>query len=411
MKLVLAPDSFKESMSAPEAVAAMARGIRLVFPDAECIPAPMADGGEGTVDALVSVMGGLHVTTQVRDGVGRTVTADYGYIADERLAVIEIAAAAGIDRVAVGDRDPRITSTYGVGQLIRHALDTGARRFIIGLGGSVTNDGGAGMLQALGASLLDDEGRELPAGGAALARLARIDLGGFDPRLRSAQFDIATDVTNPLLGPSGASHVFGPQKGASPSAVFELDAALGTYAAVVAATSGLDIAGMTGAGAAGGLGAAFLAFFGARMMWGVDVVMDAARLAEKIAGADYVFTGEGSIDSQTLAGKTPIGVAECAARHGVPVIAFAGRIADDADILCSYGFAALVPIVQGLSDLERALADGPRNLREGRCNHLSAAGAPVQQPGALSCSSSGNSSSSDAPDGRAAGGTQPARAG
>lgn len=364
MKFVLAPDSFKESMSAPEAVAAMERGIRSVFPDAECVSAPMADGGEGTVDALVSVMGGVHVSAPVRDGLGRPVLADYGYVAEQHLAIVEIAAAAGIDLVAVADRDPRITSTYGVGQLIRHALDSGARRFVVGLGGSVTNDGGAGMLQALGARLLDGDGNELPGGGAALARLARIELDNVDRRLRSARFEIASDVTNPLLGLSGASHVFGPQKGADEVTVLALDAALGNYAAVVAATSGINVAGMAGAGAAGGLGAAFLAFFDAEMQRGVDVVMNAAGLSDTIVGADYVFTGEGSIDSQTLSGKTPFGVAEAAGRHGVPVIAFAGRIADDADVLYHHGFAALVPIVQGVSDLDRALADGPRNLEK-----------------------------------------------
>ena len=362
MKFVLAPDSFKESMTAPEAVAAMERGIRTVFPDAECVGVPMADGGEGTTEALVAALGGTHVTVSVQDGLGRRVAARYGHVADEHLAIIEMAAAAGLDLIAAAERDPRITSTYGVGEMIIDALEHGAVRFVVGLGGSATNDGGAGMLQAVGARLLDAAGVDLPPGGAALARLARVDLAGLDPRLGSAVFQIASDVTNPLLGPDGASAVFGPQKGADAQTVRELDEALGTYARVLTATIGRDVSPLAGAGAAGGLGAAFLAFFDAQMHRGVDVVMAAAHLEDKLPGADYVFTGEGSVDSQTLSGKTPFGVAQAAVRHGVPVVAFTGRIGQDADVLYDHGFAALVPIVQGVSDLPTALTNGPANL-------------------------------------------------
>ena len=362
MRFVLAPDSFKESMTAPEAVAAMERGIRAIFPDAECDGVPMADGGEGTTDALVAAMGGTLRTVDVLDGLGRPVRARYGFVADEHLAIIEMAAAAGLDRIAAADRDPRITSTYGVGELITDALDHGARRFVVGLGGSATNDGGAGLLQALGARLLDPAGDELARGGAALAELDRIDLRGLDPRLAAATFQIASDVTNPLLGPDGASHVFGPQKGADPQVVCELDHALTVYARVITATTGSDVGPMPGAGAAGGLGAAFLAFFDAELDRGIEVVMRAAHLEEKIIGADYVFTGEGSVDSQTVRGKTPFGVAQAAARHGVPVIAFAGRIGDGAEVLYAHGFAALVPIAQAVSDLPTALTDGRDNL-------------------------------------------------
>jgi glycerate kinase len=322
----------------------------------------MADGGEGTVDALVAAMGGEHVAVDVQDGLGRPVQARYGLVTAESLAIVEISAAAGIDLVAEADRDPRLTSSFGVGQLIADALDRGAHRFIVGLGGSVTNDGGGGMLQALGVRLLDARGEELPGGGAALARLDRIDLAAFDPRLAATDFRIASDVTNPLLGPDGASVIFGPQKGASDAVVRELDDALGTWARIVASTTGRDVATVPGSGAAGGLGAAFLAFFPAAMSRGVDVVMSAAHLADKIAGADYVLTGEGSIDSQTAGGKTPLGVVEAAALHEVPVIAFAGRVGVGAEIAYSLGFAALVPIIQGVSDLPRALADGPLNL-------------------------------------------------
>ena len=362
MKFVLAPDSFKESMTATDAVTAMQRGVLSVFPDADCVGAPMADGGEGTTEALADALGGVIVIAPVHDALGRPVSARYGYVGTERLAIVEIAAAAGIDLVAVADRDPRITSSYGVGELIGHALDRGASRFIVGLGGSVTNDGGAGMLQALGAQLLDAQGQDLPGGGAALARLDRIDLSTLDPRLAGTTFEIASDVTNPLLGATGASAVFGPQKGADPAMVGELDAALGVYSTVIAALTGQDVAARPGAGAAGGLGAAFLAFFRADMRRGVDVVMDAVHLADLIAGADFVLTGEGSIDLQTLNGKTPLGVAEAAAVHGVPVIAFAGRIGSGAEVLYDHGFTALVPIVQSVSDLPGALADGAANL-------------------------------------------------
>ena len=363
MRFVLAPDSFKESMTAPQAVAAMERGIRAVFPDADCVGVPMADGGEGTTDALVAAMGGTHLAVDVQDGLGRPVTARYGYIADEHLAIIEIAAAAGLDLISVPDRNPRVTSTYGVGELITDALDRGAHTFVVGLGGSATNDAGAGMLQALGARLLDAAGEDLPRGGASLARLDRIELGGLDPRLTAATFQIASDVTNPLLGAEGASHVFGPQKGADDRMVLELDDALARFGQVVAAATGRDVAAMPGAGAAGGLGAAFLAFFDVHMHRGVDIVMNAAHLDEKIAGADFVFTGEGSMDSQTLRGKTAFGVAQAARRQGVPVIAFAGRIGDGADVLYAHGFAALVPIVQAVSDLPSALSAGPENLQ------------------------------------------------
>ena len=322
----------------------------------------MADGGEGTVDALVEATGGEHVVAQVHDGLGRPVRARYGMVLEEELAIIEIASAAGFDLIAEADRDPGATSTFGVGELIIDALNRGARHFVVGLGSSATNDGGAGMLQALGARLLDRRGKDLPMGGAALSRLDRIDLSMFEPRLATAQFQIASDVTNPLLGANGASAVFGPQKGADDATVAELDLALSTWAHVITSTTGRDVAMVPGSGAAGGLGAAFLAFFNAQMHRGVDVVMSATHFADKIAGADYVFTGEGSVDAQTASGKTLLGVAEVSARHGVPVIAFAGRIGDGADVLYPLGFTALVPIVQGASDLAKALAEGPMNL-------------------------------------------------
>ena len=362
MKFTLAPDSFKESMSAQCAVMAMERGIRRVFPGAECIGVPMADGGEGTVEALVAAMGGTEVTVPVQDGLGRLVGARYGYVDCEKLAIIEMAAAAGLGLVDKSLRDPRVTGTFGVGQMIGDALDRGARHFIIGLGGSVSNDGGAGMLQALGVRFIDAAGDELPSGGAALARLDRIDISSLDRRLGEVEFRIVSDVSNPLLGPEGASAVFGPQKGADERTVRELEDALATYARVVTAATGRDIANVAGAGAAGGVGAALLAFFDVDMRRGMDIVMEAARLEEKIEGADFVFTGEGSLDEQTICGKTPFGVAQAAGRQGVPVIAFAGRVGPGSEVLYEHGFRALVPIIQSVSDLPSALADGPRNL-------------------------------------------------
>ena len=349
-------------MSAVTAAAAMERGIRSVFPDARCTTVPMADGGEGTVDALVTAAGGEHVIVEVLDALGRPVRASYGWVDSERLAIIEVAAAVGLDLIAKDDRDPRITSTFGVGQLILDALDRGAQRFIVGLGGSATNDAGAGMVRALGARFLDDAEDDLPEGGSALARLDRIDLERFDRRLTSTTFLVASDVTNELLGPRGASAVFGPQKGADDTMVKELDLALGVWARVVATMTGHDVSTIPGSGAAGGLGAAFLAFFPAEIRRGIEIVMSATHFPDKVQGADYVFTGEGSVDAQTANGKTLLGVAAVAHRCGVPVIAFAGRIGEGAEDLYSLGVGALVPIVQGVSDFPRALADGPVNL-------------------------------------------------
>lgn len=362
MRFVLAPDSFKESLTAREAVDAMARGVHSVFPDAECVRAPMADGGEGTTEALVAALGGQLVQAEAHDALGRPISATYGYAPDEQLAVIEVAAAAGIDKVAAHERNPLTASSYGVGEIIRDALDRGARRLVVGLGGTATNDGGAGMLQALGVRLLDAEGVELPGGTAPLERLASIDPSGIDPRLVGVSVEIASDVTNPLLGELGASAVFGPQKGATPEVVARLERALGVFARAVADLTGRDVAGESGTGAAGGLGAAFLAFFDAHMRSGVEVVMRAARLEERLTGADVVLTGEGAVDAQTIYGKTLLGVARSAAGLGVPVIAFAGRIGPGAEALYDHGVVAIVPIVRSVSDLSTALVDAGPNL-------------------------------------------------
>jgi glycerate 2-kinase len=362
MKIVLAPDSFKESMTAAEAVAAMRAGVQAVLPGAECVAVPMADGGEGTVDAVVDALYGQHVEAQVQDALGRTVTARYGYIPLRQLAVIEMAAASGLELIPRGQRDVLRASTFGVGQLIRSALDHGAEEFLIGLGGSATNDGGAGMLTALGAVFVDADGHPLAPGGAALARLDRIDVSGIDPRLRDARIHIASDVTAPLLGPTGASAVFGPQKGAAAADVRLLESALTRLATVTSATLGVAHPDRPGAGAAGGLGFALMEFLGAVSKPGVEEVAETVGLERAVKDADWVFTGEGSVDAQTVMGKTPFGVAQVAARAGARVIIFAGRVAPDASVLLEHGVDRLVAITAEGTPIEQALREGAESL-------------------------------------------------
>lgn len=359
MKVVLAPDSFKESMSAAQAVAAMARGVRTVLPDAECVEVPMADGGEGTADALVAALGGQWRTVASTDALGRPIEAAYGLSGG--LAVVEVAAAVGIGLVAPAERDVARSSSLGVADLIRDALGAGATRLVVGLGGSATTDGGAGLLAGLGVRWLDADGNALSPTPAGLAALDHADVSGLDPRLAAVAIELASDVTNPLLGTEGAAAVFGPQKGATPGQVPVLDATLARIADALVAAGLPDVRDLPGSGAAGGLGAAFLAL-GARMRRGVEVVAEAAHLEEAVAGADLVLTGEGSLDRQTLSGKTPAGVADVAARHGVPVIAFAGRLGEGSEELLGRGFAAVVSITTGPCDLATALAQGPANL-------------------------------------------------
>ena len=330
MKIVIAPDSFKGSLTARQAADAIERGVRRVIPDADIIPIPMADGGEGTVRALVDATGGRLISTHVTGPLGEPVAATYGILGDGTTAVIEMAEAAGLHLVGTTP-DPLRATTRGVGELILDALGHGAERIIVGLGGSATNDGGAGMAQALGVRLLDADGRNLPGGGAALANLVRIDCTGLDSRIARTPIVLASDVTNPLTGPDGASAVFGPQKGATPAMVEQLDRALNRYAAVVRRDTGRSVDAIPGAGAAGGLGAGFLAFTDATMRSGVDLVTETVGLKERAVGADYCFTGEGRIDGQTQYGKTPMGVAR-AVREVAPscrVIALAGSIGED----------------------------------------------------------------------------------
>ena len=317
LRIVVAPDSYKGSVSALGVAQAMERGILHICPDADVRKIPMADGGEGTVDALLAATGGKYRQSEVSDPLGKRISAQWGILGDGCTAVIEIAAASGLTLLAAERRDPRITSTYGIGELMRAALDAGLRKIILGIGGSATNDGGAGMARALGARFLDAAGHELPDGGAALAGLDRIDLSTLDPRLRETEIVVACDVDNPLCGSRGASAVFGPQKGATAAMVAELDVALAHFAAIAQRATGRDVAEQAGAGAAGGLGAGLLLFTPAQLKPGVDVVLYAVGFSEIVKDADFVITGEGCTDFQTAFGKAPVGVARCALRKTV----------------------------------------------------------------------------------------------
>jgi glycerate kinase len=363
MKIVIAPDSFKESLSAVAVAAAIEAGFREIFPDADYLCVPVADGGEGTVEAMTAATGGTTLVETVTGPLGRPVAAVWGMTGDGEIAVVEMAAAAGLTLVAAAERDPRLTTTRGVGELVRAALDRGCRRFVLGIGGSATNDGGAGLAQALGARLLDGDGRDLPAGGAALARLARIDVSGLDPRLAACVFDVACDVDNPLVGPLGASAIFGPQKGATPAMVAELDAALAHYAAIVARDLGVAVAALPGAGAAGGLGAGLVAFLGGRLRPGAEIVTTALGLDAAVADADLVITGEGRIDGQTAHGKTPVGVARVAAGHGRPVIGIAGSLGPGAATVHAHAIDAVFAVLPRPCRLDEALAEATDNLR------------------------------------------------
>jgi glycerate 2-kinase len=360
MKIVIAPDSFKESMSAMEAACAIEKGFQKVMPDAEYVKVPMADGGEGTVRSMVDATGGEIRKETVTGPLGTEVEAFYGITGDRKMAVIEMAAASGIHLVPKEKRNPLVTTTKGTGELIRAALDQGVKRIVIGIGGSATNDGGAGMAQALGAKLLDKDGNPLGFGGGELSKLDSIDLSQLDPRLKEVHIEVACDVDHPLTGKRGASAVFGPQKGATPEMVTILDANLARFAQVVKETLGIDVDPIPGAGAAGGLGAGLIALLGASLKRGVDVVADAVQLDKHMAQASLVITGEGKIDGQTIHGKTPVGVAKRAKKYGVPVIGIAGMLGEDCDAVYRHGIDALFSIVPGTVSLETALLNGEK---------------------------------------------------
>lgn len=364
MKIVIAPDSFKDSLSAQGVADAIALGLAQVWPDAQLVKCPMADGGEGTVESIMAACEGELRRTQVRGPLGITVDAAWGWLPQTHTAIIEMAEASGLQLVPPGQRDACISSTFGTGELIRAALDAGAQRVILAIGGSATNDGGAGAMQALGVKLLDVQGQALAPGGLALAQLACIDLSAIDPRLTDVRFDIAADVNNPLCGPHGASAIFGPQKGASPEQVLQLDAALGHFAELCAQALGKDVQHEPGSGAAGGLGFAAKAFLEAQFKAGVEVVAELVGLAEAVKGADLVITGEGRFDAQTLRGKTPFGVARIAREQGVPVIVIAGTLGEGYQDLYEHGIDAAFALASGPMTLEQACAEAPRLLRE-----------------------------------------------
>ncbi|EJM84187.1 glycerate kinase [Pseudomonas sp. GM74] len=364
MKIVIAPDSFKDSLSAQGVADAIALGLAQVWPDAQLIKCPMADGGEGTVESILAACEGQQRRTLVRGPLGATVEAAWGWLPQSHTAIIEMAEASGLQLVPTAQRDACISSTFGTGQLIRAALEAGAQRVILAIGGSATNDGGAGAMQALGVKLLDAQGQTLSPGGLALAQLARVDLSDIDPRLARIRFDIAADVNNPLCGPHGASAIFGPQKGASPAQVEQLDRALGHFADHCAQALNHDVRDEPGSGAAGGLGFAAKAFLGAQFKAGVEVVAELVGLADAVAGADLVITGEGRFDAQTLRGKTPFGVARVAREHGVPVIVIAGTLGEGYQALYEHGIDAAFALASGPMTLEQACAEAPRLLRE-----------------------------------------------
>ncbi len=357
VRVLIAPQEFKGTLSAEEAAAAMANGARAALPSAEIDLLPMADGGPGTVAAIVAATGGELRQAVVSDPLGRAVQAEWGRFGADS-AVIEMAAAAGLWRLWEDERDPGVTTTRGVGELLLAVLDAGCRRITIGMGGSATNDGGAGMAQALGVRLLDGAGRELPPGGMSLAQLARLDLVGVDPRLAEAQIVAASDVMSPLCGLEGASLVFAPQKGATPAGALELDAALARYADVIRDALGVNVADVPGAGAAGGLGAGLIAFLRAEIRPGVEVVGEVVGLEQRVRQADVVLTGEGCLDSQTLAGKTVAGVARLAQRHGRPVVVVAGSLGP--------GWERILPLVIGVEAIVGGTATAGAALEQPR---------------------------------------------
>ncbi|CBK70590.1 glycerate kinase [Bifidobacterium longum subsp. longum F8] len=361
-RYLCAPDSFKESLTAMEAARAMAQGIENADHDAEVRCLPMADGGEGTARALVDATGGSMRAVPVHDPLGRPVEGHFGLLADGTTAVVETAEASGLALLEAKERNPLIASSYGTGELMLAAVRSGAKRIIVGLGGSATNDAGAGLLQALGVRLLDKNGNDLAHGGAALANLTTIDISTMDPALKNVTITAACDVTNPLTGPTGASAVFGPQKGASKDDVATLDAALAHFAQVIDSQLGVAVNDVPGAGAAGGIGAALKGFLNAEFRPGIAIVIEQSGLDAAAQWADVVFTGEGSIDFQTKFGKTPAGVAETAKRHGKPVIAVAGHIGTGIDELHEVGIDAVFGIAPGAASLSELLADAAANV-------------------------------------------------
>ena len=371
MRIVIAPQAFKESLSAREAAEAIARGVRRALPSAETALLPVADGGDDTLETLVETTGGEYREAQVTGPVGERARARWGVLGDGVTAMVEAAQACGMARIPRGyPRDPSHTTTRGVGELVRHALDRGHRRIIVGVGGSATNDGGAGMAQALGVRLLDRLGREVGPGGAALSALERIDASGRDPRLAEATVTVAVDVSNPLCGPQGAAATYGPQKGATPEMVELLDAALARMADVVRRDLGLEVRDLPGAGAAGGMGAGLVAFLGAELRPGADLVCEAVDLERRVEGADLVIVGEGRLDWQTVFNKAPFAVARRAQRHGVPVLALVGSLGPGHESLAEHGLGRVRAVSPPGMPREETLASAAGLLEDAAAEEL-----------------------------------------
>lgn len=364
MKVIIAPDSFKGSLSAIEAAEAMAAGIREVNPEIQTVLLPAADGGEGTMRSLVDATNGRYVSVNVEDPLGRPIPATYGILGDGVTCAIEIAEASGLMRLQEDEKNPHIASSYGTGELIVHALDNGYRKFIIGLGGSATNDGGAGILQALGMRLLNKEGIELPKGGGGLQHISSIDSENWDERIAGSEFLIASDVKNPFVGSEGASAVFGPQKGAAPADVDELDRNLRQFADAIEKETGIALHAKEGAGAAGGAGGAFQAFFNCEMRQGIDVVLEAIDFVQHVKDADLIITGEGKTDLQTLSGKTPFGIAKVAHCEGKPVILISGAVDEESRDALTPLFTQVHAIMDENISTEDAIANARDHLRK-----------------------------------------------
>ncbi len=359
-KVVIAPQGFKESLSGMEIAEAMSLGVKRVWPDVETILIPVADGGDGTLQALVDSSGGEVRTATVQDAIGRPVKAEWGALGNGTTAVIEVANAVGLARLSPEERDVRNASTFGIGQLVTEALNAGFSHFIIGVGGSATNDGGAGMIQAMGGRLSDKNGKELPRGGIALANLTTIDISDMDSRILDADIVVACDVNNPLCGPRGASAIFGPQKGATFQDVQDLDAALANFAEVIANDLHTDVAEIPGAGASGGLGAGLMGFFDARLRLGADIVLEAVSIEDHLVGAELVIVGEGQFDRSTVFNKSPVAVAQRAKKHGIPVIGIAGSLGAGFSEVHQHGIDAVFSLVNRPMSLKAAMEDTKR---------------------------------------------------
>ncbi|MCF1684748.1 glycerate kinase [Tetragenococcus halophilus] len=362
MKIVIAPDSFKESMTSLEAATAIEKGFKKVLPNEEYIKVPMADGGEGTVQSIIDATGGSFKTETVKGPLGESLEAQYGLTGDKKVAVIEMAASSGLDKVEPSDRNPLKTSTYGFGELIHSALDEGVEEIILGIGGSATNDGGAGMIMSLGGKLLDKDEKNIIPTGEGLKELQFIDISDMHPRIKDVTFRVACDVDNPLTGPNGASYIYGPQKGGDSKMLEQLDKNLAHYAEVVQKQMGTDIDSPSGAGAAGGLGAGLLGFLDAKLQRGGDLLVEMLSLEDALKGADLLITGEGSINHQTRFGKTPVAVSHVGKKLNIPTIAFAGSLNEGYESIYEEGINAAFSIIPQLSSLEIVLANGKENL-------------------------------------------------